>query len=408
MESADEMTGLRHRVLTAAAMAAQALTDTELAPESRLAALMDAHGRILAARGPALPLTFSDFRDLLVGDLALLLPDGLAAEEMAGVRLITPDGQYDDDVYDLEHEQRLVLRTLAKTVRGGRPASGDGLDSEMDQERVFTALRKRQDQAAYVDGRRALIETPAGTDGELRKLKLPSSVADFYRPIPYAAIYDRWWFACPVCQWPMRIIIAGARGMKTGSTRCFHKPHAALGAAFHFRIPSGGGPPSLVPAAAPPSAPAGNASVLFTDVRGHVPEPRPAEGHKALARGVWRWTTIPGLIEVALYRALETRGLKPALWPDLDSYDLHVEACAGTIKSTFRIDVKDYSNALLLAKKVQADGGDTGGAGWLVVPDYHAPSVALLSKVCAEFGLNVATAGDMGSRICEAGGVSWV
>ena len=149
-------TWLRHQVLTAAAMAAQALTDTEQSPEARLGTLMDAHGRILAARGPAMPMTFSAFRDLLTGDLAWLLPGGVPPEEMEGVRLITPDGQYDDDLYDLEQEQRLVLRTLAKTVRGGRPASGDGLEAEMDQERVFTALRKRQDPAAYVEGRRAL------------------------------------------------------------------------------------------------------------------------------------------------------------------------------------------------------------------------------------------------------------
>ena len=253
----------------------------------------------------------------------------------------------------------------------------------------------------------SLIEIPAGADGQLRKLKLPSSVADFYRPITYAAIYDRWWFACPVCRWPMRITIGGSRGAKTGSVRCFHKPHAALGAAFHFKILSGGKPPWLVPAASPPPLPPGNASVLFPDVRGRIPEPLPVDGHKALARGVWRWTTIPGLVELALYQALEARGLKPILWPDLDAYDLHVEARTGARKATFQIDVKDYSNPLLLAKKVLADGGDAGGARWLVVPDQHALSVPLLTRVCGEFGLSVATAGDIGAQICRAGGVSW-
>lgn len=399
---------LRHRVLAAAAMAAHALTDTEQPPEGRLRTLMDAHGRILAARGPFMPLTFSVFRDLLTGDLARLLPDGLPPEEMEGVRLVTPDGEYDDDLYDLEQEQRLVLRTLAKSVRGGRPATGDGLEAEMDQERVFAALRKRQDQTAYVLGRRALIETPAGPDGQLRKLKLPSSVADFYRPITHGATYDRWWFACPVCRWPMRITIDGSRGVKTGSVRCFHKPHAELGAAFHFKVPGAGKLPSLIPAAPPPPRPPGNASVLFPDVRGRIPEALPVDGHKALVRGVWRWTTIPGLVEVALYQALEARGLKPVLWPDLDAYDLHVETGSGTRKAAFQIDVKDYSNAMLLAKKVQADGGDAGGAQWLVVPDHHAPGVPLLTKVCGEFGLSVATAGEVGALICQAGGVSWV
>ena len=225
-------TDVRHQVMTAAAMAAQALTGTEQPPDGRLQTLMDAHGRILAARGPASPLTFSAFRDLLTQDLALLLPDGVPAEEMQGVRLITPDGEFDDDLYDLEQEQRLVLRTLAKATRGGRLASSDLLEAEMDQERVYTALKKRLDQAAYVDGRKALIEAPAGADSKLRKLRLPSSVADFYRPIAHAAIFDRWWFACPVCRWPMKITIRRSRGTKTGSARCFHRPHAARGAAY--------------------------------------------------------------------------------------------------------------------------------------------------------------------------------
>jgi REase associating with pPIWI_RE len=400
-------TQLRHRVLTAAAMAAQALTDIEQSPEGRLRTLMDAHGRILAARGPSSPMTFSVFRDLLTGDLARLLPDDVPAEEMDGVRLITPDGLFDDDLYDLEQEQRLVLRTLAKAVRRGRSASGNGLEAEMDQERAYAALKKRQDQEVYVEGRKALIQMPAGPDGKLRKLKLPSSVADFYRPISHAATYDRWWFGCPVCGWPMRIALSRSRGARTGSARCFHRPHTTQGAAYHFKVPSGGKPPSLVPAASPPPLPPGNASVLFTDVRSRIPQPVPVDGHKALTRGVWRWTTVPGLVEVALYQALEDRGLKPVLWPDLDAYDLHVEAGEGAAKTVFRIDLKDYSNPLLLARKVQADGGDAGGAQWLVVPDYRAPSVALLAVVCQEFGLKVTTAGEIGAQVCQAGGALW-
>ena len=402
-----ESTQLRHRVLTAAAMAAQALTDAEQPPEARILTLMDAHGRILAARGPSSPLTFSRFRELLAGDLALLLPDGVPAEEMSGVRLITPDGLYDDDLYDLEQEQRLVLRTLAKAVRHGRAASGDGLEAEMDQERAYAGLKKRQDQAAYVAGRTALITTPAGTDAELRKLKLPSSVIDFYRPIAHASTYDRWWWACPVCSWPMRVAVSKSRTARTGTVRCYHQPHTAQGAAYHFKIPADGRPPTLVPAASPPPLAPGNASVLFPDVRGHVPEPVLAEGHKALTRGVWRWTTVPGLIEVSLHEALTARGLQPRLWPDLDAYDLHVEVGAGAGRQVFQIDLKDYSNPMLVARKVQADEGDPGGAQWLVVPDYRASSVPLLAAVCREFGLKVTTAGEIGAQVCRAGGVAW-
>lgn len=234
---------VRHQVMAAAAMAARALTDAEDPAERRLLNLMDAHGRIQALRGPGDVLSFPEFRERLTGDLALLLPDGVAAEEMADIRLVTPDGQFDEDAYDLEQEQRYVLRTLARAARRAR-RSGGALDAELDQERVYVALRKRQDQKAYTEGRRALIDNPAGPDGKLRKLNLPSSIADYYRPVSHAATYDRWWFGCPVCKWPMKISVHRSGRSGTGSARCFHEPHAAQGASYHFRIPGAGKPPS--------------------------------------------------------------------------------------------------------------------------------------------------------------------
>lgn len=392
-------------VMTAAAMAAKALTDAEAPPDARLRTLMEAHGRVLAARGPGMPLTFSAFRGLLTGDLAGLLPESVPAEEMDGVRLITADGDFEEDHFDLQIEQRVVLRALVKTTREGRTASTQILEAEMDQERVYSALKKRMDQDAYVHGRSSLIRTPAGSDRELRRLNLPSSVAEFYRPVSFDAVWDRWWFACPVCRWPMKVTVHAGRSGKTGSVRCFHRPHAVWGAAFTFRIPDLGRPPVLVPGSPPARPAAPEHAVLFPDTAGQVPEPVPVEGHKALARGVWRWTTVPGLVEVALYDALVARGLGVQLWPDLDAYDLGVQAGAGG--DVFRIDVKDYTSAILLAKKVQADGGDAGGANWLVVPDYRESSLPLLGAVCGEFGLGVATAGGIGALVCRKAGVAW-
>ncbi|MBC7269832.1 MAG: hypothetical protein H5T76_14150, partial [Streptomyces sp.] len=70
---------VRHMVMAAAAMAAKALTDTEQPAEGRLGTLLDAYGRVQAARGPAAPLPFSRFRRLLQGDLARLLPASVPA-----------------------------------------------------------------------------------------------------------------------------------------------------------------------------------------------------------------------------------------------------------------------------------------------------------------------------------------
>ncbi|MFI8991584.1 hypothetical protein ACIG63_42595 [Streptomyces antimycoticus] len=391
-------------VMAAAAMAAKALTDTEQSPEGRLGTLLDAYGRIQAAHGPASPLSFGEFRTLLQGDLSRLLPGRVPADELDGVRLISPDGYFDEDFFDLEIEQRVVLRALAKTTHAGRPASTRNLEAEMDQDRVFTALRKRMDQDAYVHGRSSLIRVPAGSDAELRRLNLPSSVAEFYRPIAFDAVWDRWWFACPVCRWPMKVTVHGTRARRTGSVRCFHRPHAAWGAAYSFKLPDAGRPPVLA-LLSRPVKPSGAEAVLFPDLSGPVPEPLPVEGHKALSRGVWRWTTVPGLVEIALFDALSLRGLPVELWPELDAYDLRVTA--GPDGAEFRIDVKDYTSAILLAKKVQADGGDRGGAEWLVVPDYRASSLELLGTVAGEFGMKSAAASGLGQLICKKAGVAW-
>jgi hypothetical protein len=395
-------------VMTAAAIAAHALTDTEQKPDTRLRALMEAHGKVLAARGIGTPLTFTEFRKLLLGDLSELLPPGVPAAEMGDVHLITADGEFEEDIYDLEQEQRAVLRALAATTRGGTSTSSDTLQAELDQDRVYSALRKRLNQAEYQHGRRALIDKPAGTEGELRRLNLPSSVAEFYKPISAASIYDRWWFACPLCRWPMKITIRRSKRGSIGSAWCLHRPHVEFGATYSFKIPDTGNPPVLVPGPAPSKA-TGSDAVLFPDVTGQVPEPQPVDKHMALTRGVWRWTTIPGLVEIALYDALVARGLSPILWPDLDAYDLHVDVAtpSGTTVP-FRVDVKDFTSSLLLAKKIQADEGDAGGADWLVVPDYRGATVSMLGRVCEEFGLKVAKASTIGTLICEAAGTSWV
>jgi hypothetical protein len=103
---------------------------------------------------------------------------------------------------------------------------------------------------------------------------------------------------------------------------------------------------------------------------GEVPQAQLTEGHKALTRGIWRYTTVPGLPELALHDRLKKRGLKVSLWPGLDAYDLLVEAGPKRgRKVPFKVDVKDYTSAMTLASLIHAQEGDRGGAEWLVVPD---------------------------------------
>jgi hypothetical protein len=362
---------------------------------------------MLAARGPGSPLPFGEFRRALRGDLAALLPEGVSAADLAGVLVVDQDGQVTGDAFDLDLEQRMLLHTLRKLDRIAGSVSDRDLQSEIDQETAFTLLHRQGDQEVYEAGRTDLIRKPAGTADDLAELRLPPLVADFYQKIPYDSAYqDRWWFACPVCQWPMRVTVRREAGTSVGAARCWHAPHAAMGASYLFRPPADASAPELLPDPAPPR-PGGREAVLYPDLGG-VPQAQATDGHKALARGIWRYTTVPGLPELALHDRLEERGVKVKLWPGLDAYDLLVTGGPKRkLKEPLMADVKDYTSATTLASLVHAQEGDRGGAGWLVVPDYRAGQVPLLSGVCEKYGMKAATASEFGEMACQMAGVSW-
>lgn len=73
----------------------------------------------------------------------------------------------------------------------------------------------------------------------------------------------------------------------------------------------------------------------------------PAREHVLwLKRGLRRFITLPGLTEIRLEQCLLKLRLKVALWPEFDSYDLHIEFPDG---KAWAVDVKDWANPFLLA-----------------------------------------------------------
>jgi REase associating with pPIWI_RE len=393
----------RYLVTKAAIHAAKALTSPGRRPEQRLETLMECHGSVLAARGPGSPLPFGQFRDALSGDLAQLLPDGVDPIDLKGLSVVDPDGQVTENAFDLDFEQRMLLHTLHKLNRATGVADARELREEVEQETVYQALKKQGIQSIYENGREDLIRVPAGPIDDLADLRLPPSVVEFYQDIPYGSTHQGWWYPCPICRWPMRLVLRkGARGPE-GSARCWHAPHADMGSSYLFRPTSDGSAATLLPEPRP-DRPAGRESVLFPDID-DVPQPIPADKHKALVRGVWRYTTVPGIPELALRDELQKRGLKADLWPSLDAYDLLVTV-AGTDKP-FKVDVKDYTSATTLGSLLHAQEGDRGGAEWLVVPDYRAGQIPLLSEVCARYGMKAATASVFAEFVCTQAGVRW-
>lgn len=370
-------------------------------------ALLECHGIVVAMRGPANGLTFAEFRKRLHEDVASFLPPGIEPQGLEDVATFE-DGSISGGLFDLEAEQRAVLRTARRLGHAVGSMDDATLRDEIDQESVYEALKRSGDEKVYAAGRRALVEHPVRTVEEVTDLPLPSVIRAAYQPISADARIAGWWYPCPVCAWPMRITMergAGRarRGAGVGHARCWHRAHVRMGASYEFRVPADGSPPRLEPATKPPGL-ARREKVLAPVVE-DPPRALLAEDGLALNRGVWRYTTVPGLVEIALHDALDARGLDVTIWPGLDIYDVRVALPGG--KRVWKVDVKDYTSGAALGNLIRAQRGDPGGADWLVVPDHRGDQTPLLSGVCEEFGMSVATASGFGEMVCKEAGVRW-
>ncbi len=72
-----------------------------------------------------------------------------------------------------------------------------------------------------------------------------------------------------------------------------------------------------------------------------------------LKRGLRRFVAAPGRAELRLEMKLEKLGLAVELWPAFDRYDLRVSFSDGEV---WAVDVKDWADPCLLARRVRADG----------------------------------------------------
>ncbi|OLT12709.1 hypothetical protein BJF79_21665 [Actinomadura sp. CNU-125] len=394
---------------TAFLVAGEALTAPGLRPEERLATLMECHGEALAALGPHASLSFGQFRAKLRGPVRDLLPDWISSDGLEDLTVLDGDGYVTEDAFDLRWESTELLN-LIKKLRdfGGGRVSPDRVRHHIAQTEVFEAIAGRGPEQ-YILDRSNLITYPAGDTGELSGLGLPLKAVGFYTDISYQALYHDWWFPCPVCRWPMKVTQHQAGGSEYGKAECFYPQHADTGARYSFQPTNG--PPLLQPYAEA-FRPTAREAPLHLTVPDQPPEARPAAGCKALTRGVWRYTTVPGLPELRLHQELERRLAGKAtvqLWPLGDAYDHRVEVTRpdGTA-AEFKADLKDYTHAHTLGKSIHRAKGDRGGADWLVVPDHRAGQVPLLDGVCGKYRMRAISATDFAEMVCCEAGVQWV
>ena len=395
---ADDRTGIQQthallEIVKAFAVCEHAMASEELDGPKRLDRLIEAHGILMAACGPGHLIRFEELLGRLTGDragsLEGLLPEWIDAKALAGVRLMDSEGVATEDGFDFRHEAQRVMRAAQKVGKFSGQVTKPKLDDEYSQEAVFSAIKG----PFYERHRTTLVENPTVQSGSLANLKLPSRANDFYKSIAQYAQYNGWWWPCPACKWPMKVTATRSGGRTLGRVRCLYPWHEQTGASYEFVVTARKkNAPDLSPTFAC-RIPSGQFAQLWTGAVPQVPEAQPAEGYSALARPVWRYTVVPGLPELSLHRAvtaaLEDTAWTSHLWPNGDQCD-HWITGQDSEKPWFPADFKDYTWANHLVSKLHMDGGDKGGAEYLVVPDHRQEQVAQLDMVCRMYGMKAA------------------
>ncbi|SMF38938.1 hypothetical protein [Streptomyces sp. Amel2xC10] len=322
-----------HRLVAAALRAAYAWTvrhtrrDAMREVARMTGVVMEAHG---PGHGPTTPL---DLVACLRERLGLL--PALAAgtdEAIAQVVLLDSDDRLTSDAYDLASEYALPVGGPSDAAQW--MPSWTWMRADQIRSETFIALIEGNGQESYVASRRLLIEHPAGSRAELSDLISETGVRPprrGYTDIPTDHLHrssggETWWWPCPACRWPM--------GVSGTTVRCRYRPHAAV---YH-----------LTEGRTATSRP----TLRRIDEGPSMARPvaRPAADSCCVEFGVWRFVVVPGASELRVQQRLENLGATVELWPELDRYDLHVQAG----DKEFRIDLKEYRSPYRLIADLRA------------------------------------------------------
>jgi hypothetical protein len=299
-------------------------------------------------RGPNTPTTLVE---ALHHPLAQVAPELFAGTGMGDLTVLD-DGELSDDVYAEGCED--IVELLSGGVDPARRwlPTWAWMHGELVETEAFQQINEGATEAEYTAHRYFVVKQPAGGGRQLAELfsqavGMRKSVR--YLPIPGDQVFrGKFWWPCPVCQWPMHI--DGAE------VRCRFPLHNAM---YFVRADSARGRPLLQrrdgcvprqPAARPFQREGAQRSVC-------------------VETAVWRHIVVSGVSEIYLFERLEAlkdQGVEVELWPGKDRYDLLVRVAATGWE--MRIDVKDYGCAVSLADKLRRK---PPAARTIVVPDYR-------------------------------------
>jgi hypothetical protein len=331
----------------AACAAAFAVADPAMADRDKAARLMDCLGVVSAAYPIGEAPTLGRFRRMLREPLQRLMPPGVDPGLVGNLVLLDGAGRLCDEAEDICREHFVPVTALAERWSLAR------LRAEQEEQRLYRGLRSLG-QTGYVRARGLLVDLPAG---ELRVLRrgwddLWPRFGDYGPVSDLGRVQvDGWWFPCPACRWPMR-----AEPATGGVWRVACEAHAARGIAYTTSPADWRGRPVLAAAGKHAS-----------EVEG---QPATAD-HLAVSRPVWRYVTLPGIMETDLRDHARRLGADVGMWPNLDEFDLHVQLG----RNAWRIDAKVWASPVALAHALLA-GEPPGQQLEIVIPDHQRPACA--------------------------------
>ncbi len=317
--------------------------------------------------------SLAEFREGLRRPLRYLIPGDVDPAGLGDLVLLDAEGQFSDEARDLCTEHLVPSAALDEHWPWAK------VRAEQEERRIYEQLRRLRAED-YTRARELLVDQPAG---ELRKLRRAWDAMwgrfDHYEPLAdWAWCQARgWWFPCPDCRWPMRVTGTGA----IVDVRC--EAHAHDGISYTCKVDGAAD-------RAPRLQPAGSRAVA---VKG-IPATR---DHLAVSRTVWRYVTLPGVLERDLRDYAQAAGATVEMWPHKDRYDLKI--ILG--QKVWRVDAKAWASPVALGEALR-DGDPPALPLFIVIPDHQRPSRELLQHMVAEQGYTVLTAADLKAEIDKA------
>ncbi|WP_210750135.1 restriction endonuclease-related protein [Nocardia gamkensis] len=366
----------RDQAITACCLAAAALGDPDLTPRRQGRALMSCLGVLASTYPVGQAPTMAQFRSGLSRPLRQLLPDGVDSIGVGDLVLLDGMGQFSDEARDLCVEHLVPSVALEEHWPWARVAM------EQEERRIYEVLR-RLPAKDYTRARELLVDEPSGDLRDLRRTwdAMWGRFEHYERIVEWAWCQIRgWWFACPTCRWPMRVVGAGA----VVEVRC--EAHARNGITYTCHTD---GPTDRAPVLQPAGPHASEVKA-----RPATPESR------AVSRVIWRYVTLPGILECDLRDHARAAGAKVDMWPHKDRYDLRI-----TLKrKVWRVDAKAWASPVALGEALRETEPAEPGL-IIVIPDHQRSSRDLLAAMLRGTGYRVMTATDLKNDVDKSAGV---